>query len=446
MTDTSLNLVAFIDDDEAIRSSMGQALRLAELEPLVFANAQSALAVIDAGFRGVVVTDLRMPKLDGIELNRRLRAIDPDIPVILITGHGDIEDAVTALKAGAFDFISKPFATERLVASIRRALHHRALTLDHRRLQLDTAPPDTDVPILGETPTISTLRSLIRQIAEADVNVLIEGESGVGKEYVARVLHRSSRRRRAMFTRVDCSALQDADIGPELFGDSGRVGGRQRTGLIEAANGGCLFLHDVELASPALQAAIARVIEERSFRPLGATGSRPVSFRAISASTADLSSLVAKGDFRADLFYGLSMVRIRIPPLRERRKDIPLLFAHFQSEAARRFARPAPNLTDRVRSHLLDHDWPGNLRELQLFAERVVLGLENFATDQSENQASSLPQRVNDFEASIIRDTLRATEGDVRATIELLQIPRKTFYDKVKRYGIALDAFRIGKN
>lgn len=445
MFDASLNLVALVDDDEAVRKASAQAFRLAGLEPLVFADAQSALAVINADFQGVVVTDLRMPRIDGIEVNRRLRAIDPDLPVILITGHGDIDDAVAALKAGAFDFIAKPFAPERLISSIRRALHHRALTLDHRRLQAGPGSDDADLPILGDTPAMAALRSLVRQIAETDVHVLIEGESGVGKEYVARILHRTSRRRRAAFTLVECSAIQDTALALELFGDSGRGGGRQRTGLVEAANGGSLFLHDVELASPALQAAIARVIEERTYSPIGATASRSVSFRAIGASTADLSGIVEAGGFRSDLFYGLSMVRIRIPPLRERRKDIPLLFAHFQADAARRFVRPAPKLADHVRRRLVDHDWPGNLRELQLFAERVVLGLEQFEPARSVSAELTLPARVNDFEASVIREVLRGTGGDVRAALEKLGIPRKTFYDKVKRYAIDLDAFRNAK-
>lgn len=442
MTDSSLDLVALVDDDADVRAATAQTLRLAGFHPLVFECAEDALAVISSSFAGVVISDVRMPRISGLDLHRRVAAIDPELPVILITGHGDIEDAVQAMKAGAFDFIAKPFAPDRLTINARRALAYRNLVLENRRLKAAAAAPEPDVPIMGEAPAIVALRAAVRELAGADANVLIEGEAGVGKEYIALVLHQLSQRRRN-FSIVECGFCLDAQIADDLFGEPPRSPGlKSRKGRVEVADGGTLFLHDVDKASPTLQAVLARLIEDRTIPLPDGSDVRPVSFRVISASSVDLEAQMRAGDFRADLFFGLSTVRLQVPPLRARRGDIPVLFATFQTEAARRLQRPAPPMTDAVRRQLVDHDWPGNMRELQHFAEQVVLGFEERSAAQDDARVLDLGERVLRFEADVIRDALIAAKGDVRTALILLRIPRKTFYDKLARHRIDIDAYR----
>jgi two-component system, NtrC family, C4-dicarboxylate transport response regulator DctD len=446
MTSQPLNLVAFIDDDPDVRAATAQALRLAGIQARVFASAEQALRVIGLDFPGVVVSDVRMPQIDGLEFHQKLKALDPDLPVVLVTGHGNIEDAVRAIKAGAFDFITKPFATDRLLIGIRRALSYRALALENRSLMAAAAASDLDLPILGVAPAIIALRATIRQLAETETNILIEGETGVGKEHIARVLHQASRKQ-GFFSMVDCAYTPDAQINEELYGIAPKGPGlKARRGRFEAANGGTVFLHDIDHASPALQTALARVLEDRAIPLADGTDLCPVAFRAIGSSSRDLESHMASGGFRQDLYYGLSMIRIRVPPLRERRCDIPVLFAAFQADAARRLHRPIPTMTDEVRQRLIDHNWPGNIRELQHFAQRVVFGQEAPERGQRDVEILTLGERVNRFEATVLRETLRATSGDVRSTLAALKIPRKTFYDKLARHQIDIDAYRTGES
>jgi two-component system C4-dicarboxylate transport response regulator DctD len=437
-------LVAFIDDDPDLRAANVQALEVAGLEVMAFASAGEALLRLGRDFPGVVVTDIRMPQIDGHEFFRRLREIDPDLPVILITGHGDVDEAVGALQEGAYDFVPKPYAMERLEASIRRALRTRWLVLDNRHLEALAGRPEPDDLLIGDTAVMQRLRDTVRQVAEADIDVLIEGETGVGKELVARALHRSGPRRGRTFATINCAALPAETIETELFGhEAGAFAGavRRRVGRLEAAHGGTLFLDDVENVPLSVQSKLLRVLEEREITPLGANEVRAVDFRVIASSKVDLAQAIDRGEFRSDLFFRLNVIRVRIPPLRERRPDIPLLFARFLHDAAHRHRRDTPPITDSVRQRLLDHPWPGNVRELRHFAEQVALGLASPHKPQTEPQLR-LPERLEAFEMQILRDTLEATQGDVRATVTRLGVPRKTLYDKLRRYGIAIDDFR----
>jgi two-component system C4-dicarboxylate transport response regulator DctD len=435
--------VILIDDDDDMRRAAEQSLRLADIEVSSFHSPATALPHLDAGFIGVVVSDLRMPRMDGFDLFERVRAIDPDIPVIFITGHGDIADAVQALKSGAYDFIAKPFPAERLIASVSRALDQRGLVLEHRRLLAAANAGAPDSPILGVAPAIVEARQSIARLADTDVDVLIEGETGVGKELAARTLHAQSRRRRNIFVTLHCAATSDATLISDLFGEARRRPGElgPKTGIVEAASNSTLFLDDIDRASPALQACLAQLLEERMIAPLGADEPRPITFRAVASAGVDLRARVQAGAFRADLFYALSTFRIALPPLRERREDTGLLFATFLSQAASQLRRAPPPLSESVRRMLCDHAWPGNIRELRHYAERVALGAVDPFTTSSEDR-TGLPEQVERFEASIIRQALSECEGDVRAALELLKIPRKTFYDKLKRHGIDINAFR----
>lgn len=437
--------VAFIDDDEVLRAANLQALMLAGLSVAPYGSAMAALEEIDAEFPGVVVSDVRMPRIDGLELFRRLKRIDPDLPVILITGHGDIAMAVDAMREGAYDFIAKPYALDRLLGSIRHALEKRRLVLENRALRRAAEAAGGDMPLLGATEVMERLRQMVRQIADADVDVLIEGETGSGKEVVANLLHRWSKRAPRPFVAVNCGALPETVIESELFGhEAGAFTGalKKRVGRIEHAQGGTLFLDEIEAMSPALQVKLLRVLEAREVMPLGTNEVRRVDIRVVAASKADLHVLVGQGSFREDLYYRLHVAPVRIPPLRDRRADVPLLFGHFLAKATQKFGRPPVTITEEIRAHLEGHDWPGNVRELAHYAERVALGLVTAAPVLPVVPGTSLPSRIDAFEADQIRAALTRCRGDIQEAMVLLGIPRKTLYDKLKRHGIDQAAFR----
>jgi two-component system C4-dicarboxylate transport response regulator DctD len=441
----SVNQVAFIDDDDVLRDANVQTLQLAGFEVLAFDSAETALAAVPADFPGVVVSDIRMPRMDGRQLFRRLKEQDPDLPVILITGHADVSEAVEALHDGVYDFVAKPYAPERLVSSVRRAIEKRRLVLENRELRTLAAQAQGDWPLIGQTPVMERLRATLRQLAGADVDVLLEGETGVGKELAARALHAWGRRRDREFVAVDCAALPASALDSELFGHelgafSGAV--RQRMGRIQQADRGTLFLDEIETLASEAQGKFLRVLEEREVTPLGSNRAQTLDLRVIAAAKGNLADAVAAGTFRQDLFHRLDVVRIRIPPLRERREDVPLLFAHFLARACERLDGPHPVIDDQVRWRLHNHDWPGNVRELGHYAQRVALGLADQASTGAPEGLPPLPERVATYEAHVIREALAGCDGDVRKALEVLRIPRKTFYDKLERHDIDVAAYR----
>ncbi len=441
--------VIFIDDDDDIRRAAAQMLELGGFAAHVFPSAEQALSEITGSFPGVVATDILMPDMNGLQLFERVRAIDPELPVILITGHGDIDLAVAAMKYGAYDFITKPFIAERLTEALRRGIEKRELVLESRSLRRAIAKASGgDGVFLGDAPSIKRLRETLLQIADTDVDVLVEGETGSGKEVVAQLLHNWSRRCSKAFVALNCGALPEHMIESELFGyEAGAFTGAKsrRIGRIEHASGGTLFLDEIESMPLAAQVKLLRVLETRQVEPLGTNQTRRLDLRVIAATKVDLAEPAARENFRRDLYFRLNVVRLRLPPLRERRQDIPLLFAHFLKRAAQQFERPVPELSRATRDHLKYHDWPGNVRELLHFAQRIALGLdEDGLTEESDIEMKkegssdlSLADRVNRYEASVIRAALRDHDGDLRRVLEALQLPRKTFYDKLKRYGIS---------
>ncbi len=436
-----LTPVVLIDDDKDLRRATAQTLELAGFAVSAFGGAKAALAELSPDFAGAVVTDIRMPEIDGLQLFGALKDMDTDLPVILITGHGDIPMAVQAIQDGAYDFIAKPFAADRLVQSVRRASEKRSLVMENRALRRAAEEAQDSLPLIGQTPVMENLRNILRHIADTDVDVLVAGETGSGKEVVAQILHQWSRRRKGNFVALNCGALPETVIESELFGhEAGAFTGAQkrRTGRIEHASGGTLFLDEIESMPLGTQVKMLRVLEMHEITPLGTNEVRPVDLRVVAAAKIDLGDPAVRGDFREDLYYRLNVVTISIPPLRERRDDIPLLFSHFSARAAARFRREVPPLSQTVRRHLSSHAWPGNVRELSHFAERVVLGLEGGGESIVSPQptGSSLPEKLERYEAEIIRDALAANAGDVRRTIEALGIARKTFYDKLLRHGI----------
>lgn len=436
MSFRNLNRIALIDDDDAFREALAERLELDGFAVVPFASAEAALKTVNGRFEGIVVTDLRMPGLDGRQLVERLNALDPDLPVVMMTGHGDIAEAVDAMKRGAYDFLAKPFAPERLIETARRALEKRALVLDNRRLAAEAADDEGSIPLGGSSRQVEALRAAVQRLADAQVDVLIEGETGAGKEAVARAIHNAGRRRLRPFVAVSCAALPESGLESLLMGDAvGPTGAfRRREGQIEQSHQGTLFLDEIDLAPRAAQLLLLRVLEEREVHPVGAMEPHALDLRILAATKGDPAEAVARGDLREDLYYRLNVIRLRTPPLRERREDVPLLFARFLGRAARRLGRDVPAIDQVIRRRLLEHDWPGNLRELANYASQVAVGLDAFTSEALSE--SGLVQRVQTYEAELIRESLTRHNGDIRQVTADLRIPRKTLYDKMARHGL----------
>ncbi len=439
--------VIFIDDDDEVRRANAQSLELAGLEVQAFASAEDAQLAFSSQFPGVVVTDVRLPGIDGLRLLRQIMELDPDLPVILITGHGDIPMAVEAMREGAYDFFEKPYPPDRLIDSVRRAAEKRRLVLENRTLRAELAQRQADEPLLlGRSPAMEKLRQTLAGLAEIDVDVLMIGETGSGKEAAAMAVHRWSRRQGGRFVALNCSALPEAAAEGELCGHEGGAfagGARRRVGRVEQADGGTLFLAEVESLPPTLQARLMGVLQQRMVEPLGSDEARPVDVRVVAATDADLAGALGRREFRDDLFYRLSVATVRIPPLRDRPEDILLLFEHFAGRAAKRFGREAPVPTPETMRFLLGHPWPGNIRELARFAERLVLGLGDGAARPSQPaRRAGLAEQVEAFERGLLVRELASNNGDTRAAAEALEIPRKTLYDKLSRHGIDPRTYR----
>ncbi|WP_426266591.1 sigma-54-dependent transcriptional regulator [Sphingomonas sp. LHG3443-2] len=436
--------VLFAEDDHALRLATTQALELAGFTVRAFERADALLASITGAFDGVIVSDIRMPGMDGLELLAAVKSIDRDIPLLLVTGHGDVPLAVKALKDGAFDFLSKPFAIDHLTASVARALEHRTLQIENRRLRAAADLHDATDPLIGTSIAMARLRASIRQLAAADVDVLIEGETGVGKEVVAAQIHRFSRRAGRPFVAVNCAAWLDSSFEVELFGHASEAVAHHRAarrGMIAASSGGTLLLDEIDSLPLPMQARLLRVIEEREVQPLGAERPEAVNLRVIATSKIDLERAAQEGTFRLDLFHRLATTRLRVPALRERGDDVRLLFDVFVEEAKEQFGVPNFVAPAEQVARLQVDDWPGNIRELRNRAFALVL--ENGQkVGEGHEPASDFRSRLAEYEVALIEDALRQCDGRVGDAIKRLGLPRKTFYDKASRLGIDIGKFR----
>ncbi|WP_341743872.1 sigma-54 dependent transcriptional regulator [Azonexus hydrophilus] len=435
--------VFLVEDDSAVRKGCAQALTIADIPVRAFADAESMLAALATTRPALVVSDIRLPGRDGLTLLRELRQFDRELPVLLMTGHGDVAMAVEAMRDGAYDFIEKPFPSERLIAAVRSALDKRALLVENRQLkeQLHAAGLSA---VIGQTPAMQDIRRLIGALAPTGVDILINGETGCGKEVVARAIHDASGRR-GPFVAVNCSALPETVFESELFGHEAGAftgAGKRRIGRIEHASGGTLFLDEIESMPLNLQVKLLRVLQERCIERLGSNHSIAVDCRVVAASKADLKALADAGQFRADIYYRLNVVSIDLPPLRERRDDIPLLMAAFLQEAAQRYQRPPATWTPADLARWQAHDWPGNVRELKNVANRWALGLSDALSGTPEAPPASLGTQVDAAERRAIETALQHCAGNVAQAAELLQVPKKTLYDKLSRHGISADNFR----
>ena len=436
--------VFFVEDDAAVRKGCEQALSIADIPVRGFADGESMLAALATAIPALVVSDVRLPGKDGLTLLRELRLYDRELPVLLITGHGDVAMAVEAMREGAYDFIEKPFPSERLVAAVRSALEKRALIFENRQLKERLGSATSQ--IIGQSPAIQHIRQLVGTLAPTGVDILLNGETGSGKEVVARAIHEASGRRGA-FVAINCGALPETVFESELFGHEAGAftgAGKRRIGRIEHANGGTLFLDEIESMPLSLQVKLLRVLQERSIERLGSNTAIPVDCRLVAASKSDLKNESDAGRFRADLYYRINVVSIDLPPLRQRREDIPLLLAQFLQEAASRYLRPLATWTAADLARWTSHDWPGNVRELKNVADRWALGLPDALTAiaAAASNRLSLAEQIDAAEKLIIENTLKQCAGNVAQSAEHLQTPKKTLYDKLTRHAIVAEQFR----
>lgn len=438
----TLNSVIVVDDEAAIRQAIEPWLTLAGFEVQLHSRAEECLAQLPEHFPGVIISDVRMPGMGGLALLAQIQARDKDLPVILLTGHGDVPMAVEAMREGAYDFLEKPFSPQALLDTLRRALEKRQLILENRRLheQAD-ARTRLEATLLGVSPSLVTLRRQVLELAGMPVNVLIRGETGSGKELVARCLHDFGPRAGKPFVALNCAAIPEQLFEAELFGhETGAFTGAQgkRIGRLEYADGGTVFLDEIESMPLAQQAKLLRVLQDRQLQRLGSNHSITVDVRIIAATKPDLLDEARAGRFREDLAYRLNVAELRLPALRERREDIALLFKHFAQAAAERLGRPTPVPGGAQLGQLLAHDWPGNVRELANAAEREVLGLNQTANEPS---GQSLVDQQEAFEAQCLRAALTRHKGDIKAVLTELQLPRRTLNEKMQRHGLARDMF-----
>jgi two-component system, NtrC family, C4-dicarboxylate transport response regulator DctD len=441
--------VLFVEDDAAVRLGGMQALRLSGLEVQSFERAEHALRYIEFGFPGILVSDLRLPGMSGLALLEHTVGTDASLPVILVTGHGDIPMAVDAMRRGAYDFVEKPYSSEQLVDVAQRALDKRRLTLELASVHQALAHRDNiEARILGRSPAIERLRRMILELAGADANALILGETGTGKELVARSLHDYGHRKAQNFAAINCAGIPELLFESEVFGhEAGSFTGaiKRRIGKIEYARGGTLFLDEIETMQMSLQVKLLRLLQEKKFERVGSNDLLEMDCRIVAGSKADLLALSSTNHFRDDLYYRLGVMVLEIPPLRERREDIPLLFEHFVVRAAAEYNRPIPDISPTQMHDLMSRPWGGNVRELRNVAERFTLGMPtrvDAASSGDNTEKPSLEAKLNLFERQLIEEALRGCSGRTAIACERLGVPKKTLYDKMRRLGISTEEFK----
>lgn len=437
--------ILFVDDEDHLRLAAAQSLQLEDLDVACFADASEALSHVARDFPGILVTDIRMPGMDGLELMARALEIDSAIPVILVTGHGDVDLAVQSMRDGAYDFLEKPYSPTRLVSSVRRALEQRRLTLENRALRRQVGRRDViEARLTGRSDAMVRLRQHIRAIAGTEADVLIEGATGTGKEVAARALHRASARSEKPFVHINCAALPADLIERELFGhEAGAFPGamRARAGRFEHARGGTVFLDEIESMAQPMQAKLLHAIQNRTITRLGSNEPVTLDVRFVAASKQDLRAAAAEGTFRPDLLYRLNVVTLRIPDLAERREDVPKLFTTLVAEAAARYKLAVPDIPGAVLNAVAARPWPGNVRELRNAADRFALGLDLDIGPAADQPKATLADRVAAHEKALIAASLTAHGGSLKETYEALGLSRKALYEKMQKYGLSREAF-----
>jgi two-component system nitrogen regulation response regulator NtrX len=442
--------VLVVDDEPSILLEVAGALKR-HYDVLTATSAEEAERVLGQEHLDLLLTDLRLPGKDGIALLEAAKAAAPDLPVVLLSGHGTIEDAVKAIRLGAADFLEKPFGPERLQVTVERALELRALRRENARLRERVGGVDD---MVGKSKVVDQIRGEIAKVAKSDAKVLVTGESGAGKELVARAIHRLSARSRGPFEKLNCAALPKDLVESELFGyEKGAFTGavQMKRGRLEAADGGTLFLDEVGDMSLETQAKFLRAIETGEIERLGATKTIAVDTRIVSATNKDLPAEIQAARFREDLYYRLNVVPIHVPPLRSRREDVPLLVDHFVAMFGAEHGRPRRVVTPEAMERLSRYGWPGNIRELKNLIERLLIMTdgetigpadveEALPADSDEGPPSEIKAARDRAERDTILSTLRQCDWNVSEAARRLGMDRGFLHRKIKRYGLARES------
>ncbi|MEH6651809.1 MAG: sigma-54 dependent transcriptional regulator [Motiliproteus sp.] len=444
---TKRGQVMLVDDEDLVRQTTSQWLDLAGFDVTEYSDAASALAALHSDYPGILVTDVKMPRMDGQQLLHEALKRVPELPVILVTGHGSVDMAIAAVREGAYDFIEKPFDPERLVETLQRACEKRQLMLNNQRLQQQlNGSQGIETRLIGLSPAMERLRRDILRLAQIDTNLIIYGETGTGKELVAQCLHEFGPRSEQPFVPLNCGAIPENLFESELFGhEAGAFTGanKRRVGKFEYADGGTLFMDEIESMPLNLQVKVLRTLQEGTIERLGDNQQRSVNLRVIAATKSDLKG---EPSFRQDLYYRLNLGQLYIPSLRERAEDIPLLFEHYARQAASAQELDYSPCSGQEWKTLQCYSWPGNVRELRNIATRYGLDPDCNLTELlnpstpylSECGEAGLPLslQVQNFEAQLIRQTLQKHQGNIQAVLEALDLPRRTLNQKMLKYGI----------
>jgi len=443
--------VLIVDDEESIRSSLDRLLSYEKYRTFLAKDGPQAIEIVQSERVDIVLLDIKMPGMDGIEVLAKLKEMNPELPVVIISGHGTIATAVEATKLGAFDFIEKPIDMDRLLLTIRNGL--KTAELSRQNIQLRRRA-GFRAEIIGEHPKMKEIMETVRRVAPTNARVLIMGENGTGKELIARKLHELSNRANEPFVEVNCAAIPEELIESELFGhEKGSFTGAisQRIGKFELADGGTLFLDEVGDMSLSAQAKVLRVLQESAFERVGGTEIKRVDVRVIAATNKDLLKEAEKGNFREDLYYRLNVVPIYIPPLRERKDDIPLLADYFLNEFSQELGKPKKKLSDDAMDVLMRYHWPGNVRELRNLLERLCILTEGDtitagdippfgATREREHEDPFSIRTYQEFKDYVEREflikKLKENRGNVSKTARELGMQRSNLYKKLEKYGI----------
>ena len=443
--------ILIVDDDADVRENLSDLLSTEFIKIQAFESPVKALKLLSAGEHYVVLTDLRMPDHDGLEFAQQVQAINSNIPVILMTGYGEVSVAVQAMKQGVYDFVEKPFDTDILIKILKRATEKAFLDLSLQLTQQELAYRDgIDRRIIGQCAAMKQLKSQILRLAVMDVPVLIQGDTGSGKELVARSLHEYSKRCDQPFVPLNCAAIPDQLAEAELFGHAKGAftdAHQARKGKLEHANDGTLFLDEVESLSASLQAKLLRALSDQKITPLGSNNEIPINFRVISATKDELRG---NDSFRQDLYFRLQVAILRIPSLNQRSEDIVSLFEYFVNQQCENFAVEYKTTSNVTKTALMTYDWPGNVRELINVATRYVIDQceDIISVDsiqpviESIANQSSLKGQVSAFEENLLRAKLTEHEGKVAKVLADLKLERRTFNQKLNRYSISVADYR----
>lgn len=443
--------ILIIDDEKNIREGLGTALELEGYDVKLAENGEIGLKLIEKGDIDLVITDLRMPGISGEEVIAKVTGESPGIPVIVLTGHGSIDSAVTAMRNGAYDFLTKPLNLDRLILIVKRALAGRELEIRHSTLKEELDAKTSFESIIGKSAEMLRIFEVVRKAANSKASVLITGESGTGKELIANALHNLSNRRDKPFVKVHCAALSESLLESELFGhEKGAFTGAvaRKRGRFELANTGSIFLDEIGEIDQNVQIKILRVLQDRRFERVGGEETLEVDVRIIAATNRDLLQEIAEHRFREDLFYRLNVVHIQVPPLRERKDDIPLLVASFLEEFAKENNKKITGIDARARSALYKYNWPGNIRQLRNCIESAVvmcsgseITLEDLppsVSGASDTDMISIPVGITLAEAEkiLIQQNLAVSKGNKSKTADILGIGRKTLHRKIDEYNL----------